>query len=277
MLIPRTIRQMQSDIISAESMPIIKCAITRIADNISYDFLPSYLIDTLDKKLVTDFGELRLRDAFSGQAPQPNFVNYPNDAIYSVATLFEANYYEYSTLYNTTILSYNPIENYNDVESEVIENEGEELTKSKLGEQTTTNKIGEQTNKIERGGLNGLETTTTGETTTVHETSAYNTSNFKNREREITTKSPIYIETHNENQTDTQSIGQQTNTNTVGEQENDEKVDTKSKTTRTLTKRGNIGVTTSQQMLDAERQIAMFSFVDIVLRDVVNLLAKGVW
>ena len=37
--------------------------------------------------------------------------------------------------------------------------------------------------------------------------------------------------------------------------------------------RGNIGVTTSQQMLESEREVALFNFVGIVAHDIVKLIA----
>ena len=36
---------------------------------------------------------------------------------------------------------------------------------------------------------------------------------------------------------------------------------------------GNIGVTTSQQMLQSEREVAYFNFVSIVAHDIIKLIA----
>ena len=36
---------------------------------------------------------------------------------------------------------------------------------------------------------------------------------------------------------------------------------------------GNIGVTTSQQMLESEREVALFNFVGIVAHDIIKLIA----
>ena len=41
----------------------------------------------------------------------------------------------------------------------------------------------------------------------------------------------------------------------------------------THTRSGNIGVTTSQQMLESQRLLANFKFVDIVARDIVKKIA----
>lgn len=46
---------------------------------------------------------------------------------------------------------------------------------------------------------------------------------------------------------------------------------------RTLTRSGNIGVTTSQQMLESERQIALFSLYKVVAKDIMDILAIRVY
>lgn len=44
-----------------------------------------------------------------------------------------------------------------------------------------------------------------------------------------------------------------------------------------LTSKGNIGVTTTQQMLEQERNVAMFSLMDVIIKDVVGSIALGFW
>lgn len=44
----------------------------------------------------------------------------------------------------------------------------------------------------------------------------------------------------------------------------------------TLTRSGNIGVTTTQQMVQAQREVGNFNFVDILTRIVVDTLVRGV-
>ena len=41
-------------------------------------------------------------------------------------------------------------------------------------------------------------------------------------------------------------------------------------TTHTFTRSGNIGVTTSQQMIESERRIAYFSFFKVLIRDIIS-------
>lgn len=68
--------------------------------------------------------------------------------------------------------------------------------------------------------------------------------------------------------TDQTTRGSHTDTRTEGEREDAE--------TRELTRSGNIGVTTSQQMIQAEREVADFSFLKILTADLVNSFTLGV-
>lgn len=49
------------------------------------------------------------------------------------------------------------------------------------------------------------------------------------------------------------------------------------KTVREFTRSGNIGVTTSQQMIESERQLAMFSVVDLFVKAIADIILIGVY
>ena len=49
------------------------------------------------------------------------------------------------------------------------------------------------------------------------------------------------------------------------------------KTVHEFTRSGNIGVTTSQQMIESERQIAMFSVVDLFIKAIADIILIGVY
>lgn len=49
------------------------------------------------------------------------------------------------------------------------------------------------------------------------------------------------------------------------------------KTVHEFTRSGNIGVTTSQQMIQAERELAMFSVVDLFVKAVADIILIGVY
>ena len=49
------------------------------------------------------------------------------------------------------------------------------------------------------------------------------------------------------------------------------------KTVHEFTRSGNIGVTTSQQMIESERQLAMFSAVDLFVKAIADIILIGVY
>lgn len=49
------------------------------------------------------------------------------------------------------------------------------------------------------------------------------------------------------------------------------------KTIHEFTRSGNIGVTTSQQMIESERQLAMFSVVDLFVKAIADIIIIGVY
>lgn len=63
-------------------------------------------------------------------------------------------------------------------------------------------------------------------------------------------------------------VGKNSENNTVN------KIDS---TTRTLTRSGNIGVTTSVQMLEQERNFWVWSYIRVIIEDVADFLAIGVY
>lgn len=65
--------------------------------------------------------------------------------------------------------------------------------------------------------------------------------------------------------TDTQDIN--TTVTTAGNEE----------TVHEFTRSGNIGVTTSQQMIESERQLAMFSVVDLFVKAIADIILIGVY
>lgn len=172
------------------------------------------------------------------------------------------NLYKIDTLYKTTTLEYNPIENYNRKQTTIIKHEGSEAeTKSGSEER-------------EHGGSDTLEytggttSTPTGSTTNIHSTTAFNEpSDFAGDTKDVTTYDGMQT---------TETFNDRKDTNQYNSNETVTYNDVKSE--RTFTNRvdttedatsGNIGVTTSQQMLESEREVAEFS-VFAVIADIVQ-------
>ena len=108
--------------------------------------------------------------------------------------------------------------------------------------------------------------TNEGGTTNVLKTAPYDSENFFNKEQSTTTQdsptsSELAIGNTGENTTEKTFENRSDNNVKTFEGRND---------VVTHTRSGNIGVTTSQQMLESQRSLATFNFVGIVARDIVK-------
>ena len=205
----------------------------------------------------------------------------------------ELNRYKYETLYNTTKFDYNPIENYNrkeeftDIRTPDITTSIEETTT--IGEQTNNGNTtyGSQTNSSTNviGEKTDTTTNTIGDKTTTNKANTYDSSNLVDTNSTTETKG---------NDTSSVNFGIQTNTtnDTLGE-----KTDRSESTIGTRTDNGtnktvvsgtetnnhtanisgNIGVMSTQDMIEQERKIALFSFYQVVFSDFINMYTIGVW
>lgn len=164
-----------------------------------------------------------------------NFI-YISDDFTEVASIISnlAEIYnnEYTTKVSMLLMDYNPIENYNSSETE-----------STTSENTTTS------------GNENTTTTTTNSTTensgeTTNKVSPYDSENFSNDNNSNSSN------TSTVNGTDSTSITDSGNISSNGT------------LTRTLTRKGNIGVTTTQQMIESEYELRaknlVFEFLEKV-------------
>lgn len=176
-------------------------------------------------------------------------------------------------LYDTLSLEYNPINNYDMTETE-------NLTGTNTG--TVTNSGSVDYGKKDTHTTSGTDTQTISGTTTPNTTTdttrqiyAFDSSNWENSERQTENQSGTVTteNTVNDSKDETltiQSEGSDSNENT--------RTDNLQNTLeRTLKRSGNIGVTTSQQMIQSERELWLWKFFDIVYADIDELLTINVY
>ena len=139
---------------------------------------------------------------------------------------------EYTTKVGLLLKDYNPIENYNSSETETTSSENTTTSGNENTTTTTTNSTTENT----------------GETT--NKVSPYDSENFSNDNNSNSSN------TSTVNGTDSTSITDSGNISSNGT------------LTRTLTRKGNIGVTTTQQMIESEYELRaknlVFEFLEKV-------------
>lgn len=205
-------------------------------------------------------GELVLPDGLDADLVKDNLlaetaeleVIYP-DAVFMQAMIGRWSHKElpiWTRLYKTTLLDYNPIENYDRTEEWT---EGENSARS-VDAETTGNSTTDST-----GSTNTSGTTTAGATGQKF-VSAYNETDF----------------TPTEKDTDTQTGS----SDTEQHEEGNVKVKTTADTTTSETEKrdlvrsgrahGNIGVTTSQQMIESEREVSLYNILDVIITSFKN-------
>lgn len=172
----------------------------------------------------------------------------------AINTLFG---YQWSKLYDTLSTQYNPIENYRMTETETIDAHVE-------GGNTDTG-------TISRDASNSR--TDTGTVTTdkddVISNDVYGFNSDSAVSSDGSTISNDVTETHNltfgdsVDETETRNLAATSETDTDSE--------------RTLTRYGNIGVTTSQQLLQSERDLWMWNFFQSVFDDINSVLTLPVY
>lgn len=238
-----------------------------------------------------------------------------------VVNLYKVKKYTYERLYNSTLLKYEPIENYDRLET-ITDNTIKDTTGSTdYGLQNTTSSV---TSDNVDGAQKNDNTTTEkmeyGETTTVikdkltksgkerstdngkkvseRNVAPYDSETYYNQEKTTDsfdsyshtnelldrideTNSTVNVPTKTDNKTTTvvENIGEKTNTQTSTSQQlqqaHTDMVTGKEEVTYKHENHthGNIGVTTSQQMLESEREVALFNFVGIIAHDIIKLIA----
>ena len=153
-------------------------------------------------------------------------------------------------LKETTEYEYNPIWNK---DGEVTETETRNLAGSKSN--TQTRNLSGTSGDTETRNLAG-----SGDTTTKNGVNAFNGSGYADRDQSITNASTTDTGTvqHSGSTSDTgtvQDSGQSTDTGTIS---------------RSRIEKGNIGVTTTQQMIKEEREIAEFNLVNYIVRSFIE-------
>lgn len=242
-------------------------------NDVDISLIPEFIVNETFQSSLTNtiqliFGDLYLRKVEPENLRELLIQNKCN----SVYKLYA---YKYKTLYETTIQKYNPIENYSLVESgEDTTHFGENKIVNTLGERTNTNVSGKR-EQTENEGIR-ITANVNGEMTkeTLIEVSPYETENFSNENKNTETTNAFTNETTQQPVQNKITAESFTDTFTEGGKEDTEIRAAKTDTLEHSLKRsGNIGVTTTQQMLESERNIANFSLLEIIASDIIKFIA----
>lgn len=239
-------------------------------------------VDTID-------GNLRARYGMRGLL---EYYKHADDA--EVKADFESILYaylksrekEYDVLYELINIQYDPIQNYSMTEIE----DGTNTSDNMYGEMIESSEMSfgerQKNDTITHGRITDTETVEIGEmkTTTNGEDkrAPFDSANYEN-----VTKAGGTSTTDARTDTNTYARdGYSDDTNTTENAHEDSNIKTFSEHgdtlhtdfNRRLTRSGNIGVTTSQQMIESSIALApKFNLIDKISRDIANLVSKGVY
>lgn len=210
----------------------------------------------------------------SGDKTVSKFLEYftPLDAtkINLLATYLADVYYSnWERLYNTLNLEYNPISNYDMTETETVSD-----TSENTKQQTTTDTATEsRSDTSESEASNNTTNSNTLNGTQTGKKTGFNSGSFVDDAQQLNNQTESGA-TNNTSTAETSSskTGSLNSTNTING------TDTTSKNIeRELNRSGNIGVTTSQQMIESERELYLWKFFDVVFADIDKILTLKVY
>lgn len=217
-------------------------------------------------------------------------------------------------LWNALFSDYDPIENYNSEETETTSGSGNTThggsdTMSRSGSDTHTLSGSDSTKDsgtdtftdsgddvtTNTGDTTSTNTNTDGTSETVNTVSGFNSDEFSNDNKSITTVNQTVTDKREDNLTSTLSHGKSTAetkdmtvATTYGKSDS-ELIDISTTTnynntenrsdseSRTLKRHGNIGVTTSQQMIESEIELRKKNFFELVFNDIDHYMTISVY
>lgn len=272
------------------------------ADFITNGYAP--INDSTFQSVLSDYisfnhGSLNIRYTL-----EDSVINNPSILQNVIVNWYNSHKYQYETLYKTTLITYEPLQNYNRTEEVEDTTNKTGTNDTTFGSRTDTSTTNNTTNIGAQDNTNTDNETTKIGTINTETNSSTSKKGSESNEKEV---APYDAETYYNQEKDTLSFTNRTDTNT-SETTTDARTDTRTNnstekigaridTTESSTSNtfgghtdainrnenetythtshmyGNIGVTTSQQMLQSEREVAYFNFVSIVAHDIIKLIA----
>lgn len=221
------------------------------------------------------------------------YTIYDDDSIYHIwQEVYQANYLKYQKFIAAANAEYEPIENYNMIEV------GQDIRTPNLTNRMTLNTTAAMTDTRSTqvyshaenaSQINQTRTNTDNPndytTTSTHKVNPYDNPGFVNAEEDVSvqTGSRTTEESYTGEPDTSTTDGNSTTTNSGGTSTTNTGTNTSTETgteknDHHLTRRGNIGVTTSQQMLESELALAeKMNLFRIIEQDIASKLFLQVW
>lgn len=193
-----------------------------------------------------------------------------------VMNLYAYNAYKYLGLYDSTQFNYNPIHNYDMIEKGNDNTNIENNNTIVYGEQQSKAVEGARNDSITHGTHTDTENTPQLVNTQQQATSPYDSNSFTNTNKTTDTLAAIDKTYVSGTYTDNSQKGEMINTGTINSHTDNATNKTLNSYTHYLERSGNIGVTSSMELIQSERDIRDFSIYNIIAKDIMCLLCVRV-
>lgn len=179
-----------------------------------------------------------------------------------IETMFKE---QWDRIYDALTTEYNPLENYN------MEEVGKDTDKMEYGQETTNFTHGAKSSTDTYGSQGGSTTKGSMDSSVEDEISAFNSSSYQDSNKKSTQEGSRTDSFSRDGYTDSHSE--------LGYTDSEVKTAQDDKTTKDheLRRSGNIGVTTSQQMLQSEFDVRAYRFFEQMFRDIDSICALRVY
>lgn len=204
---------------------------------------------------------------------------YTNTKIFKfkLETWFSVHEQNISKLVDTTLFQYNPIDNYDRTETVENENSSTKTSNITVNQDISDSHSGKDTevSDIKNGGSDSTSSNSGGDSTLSK--SAYNVEGYSPLETTETSSQDTSSTTYGATQNNTHSKSYGETIQRKGNNSEDRSVADTGTSTSTIHARGNIGVTTTQQMIEQERNISLFNIYDWIVEKLDKELFLGIW
>ena len=172
---------------------------------------------------------------------------------------------------------YSPIENYDRYESRTLAADDSRTLSNTKNTQNTNITTNAGTGTVGNSGSTSETTDTDGTVVTNNEVSAFNTSMMSPKDASTQNTDDTVTTTGTSSNTETRNTLDTLNANETGTETNSGTERNNRAETETTRVHGNIGVTTSQQMVEAELKLRQGSAYGIIAKTFANEMLLSIW
>lgn len=231
-------------------------------------FIDATFLSTLAPYLVEYHGNKLLRGVYSDYVFGDKTALVQED----IAVALISNSYMLEGLYETMTLDYNPIENYRMHEEGTDQNSGSDTETLNKGSATNSISYGSRVDTQNQGAVNDTHIIGGRSSTIDHKVSPDNSASYIAQTQDVSKNANATDQDQFGARSTTVDYGGHTDTATEGSRSDTTKYVHGKKVDHELIRYGNIGVTTSQQMIESQRSLLDLNIYKVVADIIISLL-----